>query len=484
MILSYDEFFTMYQLRFLIVFLSLFACAEKESEVIVEAQLGRVLFDAKTDQVLIEGDISSVSLFTLEGSKVSLDGVEIRRFGHAIFENTTANTEIDLTIAERSSERHSGSTTNFLSRFGGLNSQTTYYAITYAEAEGINDVIISKEKEFTLDELDTVNAWDTQPITFTGENRLAPVSFGVGEIAYVGTGFSTGQFGGKINYKDFWGYNTETGTWSELNRVDDNFEGRFNAIAFVVENDAYIGLGTNSIGTTTSPENTNSFNDLWKFTPSTNQWQQITMDYPGTGTSRAIVVVVGDKAYVGLGSAVANNGSSTLVNEFYEYNTSTGIWTAKADFIGDLRFGASAFAIGNKVYYGLGGRRIEGPSIGDGINYLRDFYEYNTDNNTWRQLNDLPIAFRRAEAGGFSYNGKGYLVAGRRSLLEIAVFKDFLEYDPNTDSWGQLSDYPGTARYSPCIAKLSDKVLVGLGNTGFGGNRQDFYTYIPYIPNE
>ena len=474
-----------YFLRYLFFVLCLFSCAPTISEEVVEVSVGNFFYDVSSDEVIIEGSISASNLFSVEGSKVSIDNIEVNDYGHYIFveiDNTDPNEAEFSTINPGPSQQ------NFLSVIPGLNPDVQYYARVYAVPENSGAPLLSDPEPFVVSNANNVkrvNFWDPDPIIFEGETRTAPISFGIGNQAFIGTGFQNSEVGENINLKDLWRYDTDSESWSLVNSVADDFEERSNAVAVTIGNSVYLGLGIQTLGTTTSPPSYNPLNDFWKFTPEGNQWEELA-PYLGEASGGQIAVALGDRAYVGMGTVVSNEGSFSLSSELYEYNSSTDEWTKKADFPFNLRSGAIAFGIDTKIYYGLGSRRIDGPSVGDGFNYLNDFYEYDTETDSWRQLNDLPIQFRRSQASGFAVNDKGYVAAGRRSLLNVETFDDFLTYDPETDSWTQLEDIPGGARYNNNIAVLNDRVMLGLGSVSSfvgGESNKELYFYFPFIPS-
>jgi hypothetical protein len=122
------------------------------------------------------------------------------------------------------------------------------------------------------------------------------------------------------------------------------------------------------------------------------------------------------------------------------------------------------FAISSKAYIGLGGASI--------IDYKNDFYEYDPSKNKYTQLNDFPGAPRRGSIG-FSMDGKGYVGLGYKDIgsYNKGYFKDLWEYDPLTDDWTRLPDFPGEARQDAIGFGMDGAIYVGMGGIN------DFYKY-------
>ena len=112
--------------------------------------------------------------------------------------------------------------------------------------------------------------------------------------------------------------------------------------------------------------------------------------FPGEPRNQAVCFVIGDYAYVGLGIGV--NGAE--YNNFYKFDRKQGTWMTKpiATFPGRPRHAAVAFVIDGKAYVGLGYRV-----------------------------------------------GKAYTETNENKRF----FHDFWEYDPATDSWEEVANYPG-----------------------------------------
>nr|WP_238354544.1 kelch repeat-containing protein [Fulvivirga marina] len=95
--------------------------------------------------------------------------------------------------------------------------------------------------------------------------RSGHVAFSIGGRGYISTGISGSvQTGGKY-LVDLWKYNPETDTWAQ--KADFPGVGRRSASAFVLNDEAYVGLGVQS-NTVTSM----GYSDMWKYNPTSNSW--------------------------------------------------------------------------------------------------------------------------------------------------------------------------------------------------------------------
>lgn len=101
-----------------------------------------------------------------------------------------------------------------------------------------------------------------------------------------------------------------------------------------------------------------------------------------------------------------------------------------------------------------------------------DVFQYDPVTNQWTTLNDFPGA-DRSFAIGQAYNGKGYLGFGASNF---AYYNDIWEYDPANDSWTQLTTCECTGRRHPAFIIRDDKIYVGLGDD-FSGDLDDWHVY-------
>lgn len=145
-----------------------------------------------------------------------------------------------------------------------------------------------------------------------------------------------------------------------------------------------------------------------------------------------------------------------------------GNWVQSSYFEGQPRSGAVTFIINDMAYVGMGY---------DGDDYFNDFYAYDPDRQLWDDVAPFPGP-RRERAVAFSVNGKGYVGLGYNRDLDTEELKDFWEYDPLSDSWSQVADFTGTARYNAVGFAIGG---IGYVGTGYDGDyyRSDFFSYDP-----
>ena len=182
--------------------------------------------------------------------------------------------------------------------------------------------------------------------------------------------------------------------------------GRTEAVVFIIGDKAYIGGGY---------DGTDRLNDFWEFNYTTGTWIP-KASFPGIARNSAVAFSVNGKGYVGTGY----DGTNKL-KDFWEYNPSTDSWTQIANFGGSARYGAVAFSIGDKGYVTTGY---------DG-NYLKDLWSYEPATNTWQQLSSL-TGSKRTDAVAFVHNNQAYVVTG---INNGSFLNDFWMYDPGTDTW-------------------------------------------------
>lgn len=239
-----------------------------------------------------------------------------------------------------------------------------------------------------------------------------------------------------------------------VQKADFGGTARAGCTLFSIGNKGYIGLGT------ATPIYTFK-NDLWEYDATNDTWTQ-KANYPGAARYTVLSFTIGTKAYVGTGW----NGS--YLKDMWQYDQTTNTWSAKNNFPGSARNGAIAVMINNKVYAGLGASSSA---------FLTDFYGYNDTTDVWTAVASFP-AVGRDLPFVFGINGKAYVGAGVVSPSATTYVSDMWEYDATADSWTRKADFPGSSRFAFAYFSINDRGYAGLGKTTTQ-NFSDFYKYIP-----
>jgi hypothetical protein len=280
------------------------------------------------------------------------------------------------------------------------------------------------------------NSWVQKANFLAG--RWGMSSFTINKKAYAGLGANTSD----SPQSSLWEYNPLTNAWTQM----ANFPGvpRWYATGFTIAGKGYMGAGSNG---------TFYYSDCWEYDPTINSWTQ-KASLP-RGRNYPFSFVIGNKAYVG-GGLASNSG-----NDFYEFDPVANSWVTKTSppLGTNNRYGAFAFAIGNKGYMGTGS------SSG---NNEADFWEYDPATNGWTQKANFGGGVRYG-AAAFAINGKGYATTGH-TTGNIYV-TDLWSYDVPSNTWTQRQSFPGFQRIGAFGFNIGNKGYVGTGvnqNNVFG----------------
>lgn len=194
--------------------------------------------------------------------------------------------------------------------------------------------------------------------------------------------------------------------------------------------------------------------DLWEYDTETEEWNQLA-DCPCSPRYHPAFIQLEDKIFVGLG-----NNSSNL-DDWWEYDILTDTWTQKDDLPGPERHHPFYFGIDGIAYVGFG----HGNNVNGNVNIFNDFYQFDPATDEWTQLNDFPGEARVAGTQ-FDYNGKGYVLSGDGDNHSFMPTGEFWEYEPETDEWTQLASHPGSSRWAPGNFIIDNYVyfMCGLSN--------------------
>ncbi len=122
------------------------------------------------------------------------------------------------------------------------------------------------------------------------------------------------------------------------------------------------------------------------------------------------------------------------------------------------------FALNGKGYMATGTNSVGQPS--------KDFYEYDPVSDTWQTLTDFP-GIARSFAIGVVLDGKAYMGFG---ATNTSYLRDFWRYDAQTDQWTQLSSCGCSGRRHPAMIAIGNRIYVGLGD-GVIGDLNDWWMY-------
>lgn len=194
-------------------------------------------------------------------------------------------------------------------------------------------------------------------------------------------------------------------------------------------------------------------------------------EFSGKMRNQAVSFTIGDNVYVGLGFGV----DLSEYTDFKRFDTKAMTWYDVEDnFVkagGEGRHGAISFTaeVDGKTYAYVGLGYIAPNGVGRQKKYLKDFWRYDAETNTWKKLPDFPGTERR-DAVAFSLGGYGFVGTGRADNAEM--FKDFYRFDPKTETWSGDLGFLGGQRYGGTAFVIDGAAYVCLGLSG-GSPRTD-----------
>lgn len=206
---------------------------------------------------------------------------------------------------------------------------------------------------------------------------------------------------------------------------------------------------------------------LFCYSQTANFWTKKN-DFGGLKRERAVAFSIGNYGYVATGVDTAE----IVLKDLWQYDPLTDTWMQKADLPGSARRDAVGFAVGGKGYVGSG---IDNDESFAGIK-LKDFWQYNPVTNSWLQVADFPGAGGAGIyfATAFGIDSKGYVCGGK--IGPNTYTNQLWEYKPSINQWTQRANFPGGVRY-----QLSSFAIDYNGYVGLGANqdifKKDFWKY-------
>ena len=100
-------------------------------------------------------------------------------------------------------------------------------------------------------------------------------------------------------------------------------------------------------------------------------------------------------------------------------------------------------------------------------------YEFN--GIKWTKKNDVPFDILSG-ASAFTLNGKGYLILSQTKVSGV-LSRAVWEYEPTTDKWSEIANFPGSPRFSPLLFTIKNKAYFGLGSDESGMYLNDIWEF-------
>lgn len=269
------------------------------------------------------------------------------------------------------------------------------------------------------------------------------------------TGFSIDEYGyvgtgldtGNYAMQDFWRYDSLNNVWTQM----ANFAGgpRRDAIGFSLSHKGYLGTGC--------PDGTgfSQMDDFWEYDPATNIWTQ-KASY-GNGTTSGVFKAVGVASKIS-GFVIGGRRNNSPIDEIWEYNPLLNVWTQRLPFPGGGRTDAMGFELHGKIYFGTGT---------DDNFYRNDFWMYNPYIDVWVQKPDFP-GDPRTSGIGFSAFNMGFIGLG----TDGGYKKDFWAYNDSSESWMFINNFKSDERRGPANFSFNDAAYVCTGKA-YSGIKKD-----------
>jgi len=258
---------------------------------------------------------------------------------------------------------------------------------------------------------------------FEGNKREGAVAFVLNETAYYGMGWNSSYKDNKY-MNDFWKYSGEM-NWEEV----DTFPGqpRSGVFFFSLNNKGYCGGG--NISDTTQYT---FFSDIWEFNPlqpKGKQWSLLDVQIPDSGYAGSGAFTIGDNAYIygGLKS------DSSISSKCFRFNPIELKFHEMNDLC-NKRYDSFSFVIDNRAYVGAGRSESSKVSSLEMYDPIVDKWEIvKAEGNGSLQIE----ALTRLGTAAFVVNNKGYITGGENDI----ILDDCWEYDPPKNKWTRMNSF-------------------------------------------
>jgi hypothetical protein len=288
---------------------------------------------------------------------------------------------------------------------------------------------------------------------------------------------------GYAEFKDF--YKFSNGAWRPAEgALPADVKGRHGAVAFVIGNNAYVGLGyVAAFGSGQTKRDKEWLNDFYKYDALTGTWTKLP-DFPGQKRRDAIAFSINGYGYVGTGRGLGQGGADEMsLQDFYCFDPTTDTWSLMdTPFPGVARYGGLAFVIGGAAHVCLGAEN-------NGV-YARDHYKFIPEANgkgTWVKMQglwDKPKNHQDAFYGRIPRaHAISFIASNNEEEKDYAYIAtgDYNQqytwwYDHKHDLWHEVEDFPavvGTAVVRQAVGFTIEENGIKRGHFTTGGTSYD-----------
>lgn len=202
------------------------------------------------------------------------------------------------------------------------------------------------------------------------------------------------------------------------------------------------------------------FNRLSEYDPLTDTWSIVSIK-SGPFIWNPVAFVDGDYAYFLIGTI----DPGVPDNKCWRYNLVTQVWEDLDPFPGTSRVSPIGFAPGNgKCYLGVG-------SAGNDLSET-DFWEYDPSTNNWTQMADYPGMTIGLSMISFVVNEIGYVGGGAATGLE-----NLFSYDYQTNTWEEKNTLPGGQTFEAVTFTIDQTAYIGTGESDGNASSKTFWKY-------
>lgn len=305
------------------------------------------------------------------------------------------------------------------------------------------------------------------------------VTFKIGNEVYVGLGFDK-------DVKPVYSFvkTNDGNTWYNVASFPESAGGRVAAVAFVIGKKAYVGTGYKP-SVAGSPEKV-FYKDFYCYDSETDSWTQVTDNFGGEprrgGVAFSLNVNGKEIGFFGCGST---NNDKEYLNDYWSFDGTT--FKSEGSF-GRKRYGGTAFVIDNAAYICLGyeSGSVLAPDLikFDGTNWT----ELNKIiDATDEGFDDNYKSICRAHAVSFVAKVDDKLHAFIATGTNGSLTRYCWEYYPEIDRWDEVNQLPSNMypRVSAVGFTIGDYGYVGMGgnNTDYGAY-DDAWRFVPGIEAE